>query len=181
VRIFKEVKNMKIVLGLGLILSSATTFAQQGHNALDGTGIKAISFLEGDWHGKQNFVTGGPALVGDIVNSIQEAVGGRYLEEKLSTTLPGRKPTDSRHFITFDKKANVYKAWWFNDTSVGPMTLEGTLSDGKLVFQSAPGGPAGAPVFRATYKSPAAKALEYTFELQTPSGWQLLFTSSYTK
>lgn len=161
-------------------ISTAIGAVSQGHDTLSGAGMSDIGFLKGGWHGKQNFNTqGGPPMVAEIADQISDAVGGRYLEEKLATTLPGRAPTDVRHFITYDPKAKLYRAWWFNDTSVGPMEFEGTLSGHKLVMQTKAG--TGPNTFRATYDASAADALSYTFELQTPNGWRQLFTASYSK
>jgi hypothetical protein len=117
--------------------------------------------------------------VGKIVNQITEAVGGRYLEEKLATTMPGREPTDVRHYITYDPKAKLYKAWWFNDTAIGPMEFEGNLDGHKLVFETH--GEPGTNKFRATYEETSPTSMKYTFELATGKDWRLLFTSSYTK
>ena len=161
-------------------ISTVVAATAQGHGTLTGAGMADIAFLKGAWHGKQNFNTQGSApMVADITNHISDAVGGRYLEEKLATTLPGQNPTDSRHFITFDTKTKVYRAWWFNDTSVGPMELEGTLTGHKLVMQTKEG--TGKNTFRATYDGSAPESLNYTFELQTPTGWRQLFTENYSK
>lgn len=149
----------------------------QGHGSLKGEGIQSLSFLEGVWRGKQNFNTGGPEMIGDIVNQVSKAIGGRYLEEKLSTTISGRKPTDSRHFITFDPTTKEYRAWWFNDTSIGPTELVGKLTGRRLVLQSKP----GERVLRASYDSPDSDHLNYKLELQAENGWRLLFTSVYSK
>ena len=65
---------------------------------------------------------------------------GKYLCEMLSTTLPGRKPTDTRHFISFDKQSGKYTAWWFNDTSTHPSELDRRSSGNKLVLLSDPSG-----------------------------------------
>jgi hypothetical protein len=161
-------------------ISTAIGAPAQGHDALTGAGMPDIAFLKGAWTGKQNFNTGGSSpMVADITNQISDAVGGRYLEEKLATTLPGRSPTDVRHFITYDPKAKVYRAWWFNDTSVGPMEFEGALTGHKLVMQTKAG--SGPNTFRATYDASASAELNYTFELQTPTGWRELFKASYSR
>jgi hypothetical protein len=170
---------MKVYSVVLLAVASPLCLAQ-GHDTLNGTGMKEISFLQGDWHGTQNFNTGGAPMALKISNHIHEAVGGRYLTEELATEVPGKKPTDSRHFITFDPKASMYRAWWFNDTSIGPMELEGTLEQGKLIMTSAGTAP-GKPVFRATYNLKSPDSLEYTLELKRDQDWQLLFKTSYSK
>ncbi len=173
---------MKTLLAFVLTLASVPGFCQ-GHDAKPADGLKNVAFLKGNWSGKQDFNTGGQPLVGDAVNHIEEAIGGRYLEERLSTTLPGRKPSDTRHFITFDPKSSTYRAWWFNDSSVGEMELEGTVSGNKLVLMSkaTQTGNGQSSVFRASYASPTAKSLVYTLELKDGDAWRLLFTTTYRK
>jgi len=153
----------------------------QGHDAPTGDGLKSVGFLMGDWNGKQNFVTGGDPLVGDVVAKFQPAIGGRYIEESLSVTLPGRKPTDVRHFLGFDPKSGHYKAWWFNDTSNSPTEFEGTVAGSKLVMESkpAPGGPG--TVMRVTYELQKDGGLTYGLEMKMGTEWQSLFTTTYKK
>jgi hypothetical protein len=173
---------MKPLLALLFVASTVLAFSQ-GHDTTPADAMKNIAFMKGEWTGKQAFVTDGDPMVGDAVNSITDAIGGRYLEEKLATTLPGRKPSDTRHFITYDPKTSTYKAWWFNDSSVGAMELEGTLTDGKLVLTSkgTPTGNGQTSVFRATYESPSAGTLVYKLELQQGADWRQLFTTTYSK
>jgi hypothetical protein len=162
-----------------LIAAMSLLALGQGHDLKPAEAMKNLAFLKGDWAGKQDFNTGGPAMVGEASNHIDEAIGGRYMAEMLSTSLPGRKPTDTRHFISYDPKAAVYRAWWFTDTSVGPMEFEGTLTGTKLVLLNkvAPGG----NQLRATYDSPTSGKLVYTLELKQGDNWQLLFTTTYAK
>ena len=165
----------------GLLLAIACL--AQTHDVKPADAMKSIAFMKGEWSGKQDFNTnGGAALSGEAHNRIDDAIGGRYLCEMLSTTMPGRKPTDTRHFISFDPTSGKYKAWWFTDTSTGPMEFEGSLTEGKLVLLSKPvetGGRAGT-VLRATYEGDGSK-LSYMLEMKTPDGWQRLFTTTYTR
>lgn len=165
-----------------LIAASCAAFAQ-GHDTKPAEALKKLGFMMGDWKGKQDFNTGGAAMVGEATNKISEAIGGRYVEERLSTALPGRPASDTRHFITFDPKSATYKAWWFNDSSVGAMELEGTVTGNKLVLLSKPTvtGNGQSSVMRATYESPAEGQLVYKLELKQGEGWQLLFTTTYKK
>src|SRR5271157_2768833 len=78
--------------------------------------LNKLLFMQGDWTGKQVFNTnGGPATVGDATDRVELGIAGKYICEMLSTTLPGRKPTDTRHFISYDRQTGKYTAWWFND------------------------------------------------------------------
>lgn len=147
--------------------------------------LSKLAFMKGDWSGQQEFnPQSGPALSGVATNRIDDAVGGRYLSEVLSTTMPGRKPSDARHFISFDPPSGKYAAWWFNDTSVGPSMLEGELTGRMLVLTSketATGGVART-VLRATYESPADDTLIYRLEMQSKDGsWTRLFTTTYKR
>jgi hypothetical protein len=138
-----------------------------------------LAFLQGDWAGKQDFNTGGgAAMVGDATDRIAAGIAGKYVCETLSTTLLGRKPTDTRHFISFDKGTGKYTAWWFNDTSYHPMALTGDLTGNKLVLAS--DGSAG-PVLRATYETPNANTLTFLLEMKTGDGWNRLFLTTYKK
>jgi hypothetical protein len=146
--------------------------------------LTRIAFMQGDWAGKQNFNTnGGAAMVGDATDSIAVGIAGKYLCETLSTTLPGRKPTDTRHFLSFDKQSGKYTAWWFNDTSYHPTVLTGELTGGpagnKLVLLSDPSGPG--PALRATYESTTPDKLTFQLEMKSGDGWTSLFVTTYLK
>jgi hypothetical protein len=154
---------------------SPTPANQAQPNPLD-----QLSFLKGDWSGKQNFNNqGGAAMVGDATDRIDVCIAGRYLCEMLSTTLPGRKPTDTRHFISYDKATGKYTAWWFNDTSTHPTGLTGDLNGSKLVLMSDPS--SAGPVLRATYEASSADTLTFQLEMKAGDGWTKLFVSTYTK
>ena len=155
-----------------------TSYGGQGHDLKAPDALKGLSFMIGDWKGKQNFNAPGQTLVGDATNHVHMAIGGHYLEETLSTVIGQRPPTDTHHYITFDPATAQYKAWWFNDTSVGPMELDGTAAGSKLVLES----PAtSARIFRATYDSPSPDQLKFRLELKNGNDWQLLFETDYTK
>jgi Protein of unknown function (DUF1579) len=166
-----------------LIAFALTSFIAQGHGVPLSDNLKSIAFLKGDWKGKQDFNTnGGPTMVGDAADLIQDAIGGRYLEERLTTVLPGRSPSDTRHFITFDPKANKFKAWWFNDASVGAMQLEGISGGTTLVLMSLPNPDSPkATIFRATYQKISDSKLDYTLEIKAGDSWQKLFRTEYSK
>ncbi len=147
--------------------------------------LEKLAFMKGDWSGQQEFnPQGGPAMVGEATNRVETAVGGRYLSEVLATTLPGRKPSDSRHFISFDPVSGKFVAWWFNDTAIGPLVLEGEVAGSTLVLTTkAPATGAPAPtVLRATYESAAADTLVFRLEMQGKDGsWTRLFTTTYKR
>jgi hypothetical protein len=170
---------MKFSVCILLVLSSAIAFGQQ-QSMQPADALAKLSFMQGDWAGKQDFDTGGgPALVGDATDRIDPGIAGKYLCEMLSTTLPGRKPTDTRHFISYDKQTGKYKAWWFNDTSYHPMELAGDLAGNKLVLMS--DASASGPVLRATYESPSAGKLTFLLEMKNGDNWTRLFLTTYAK
>ena len=178
---------MKVIIFLLFAVSGAFAVGQQpagqsaGQSAIQPTDALArLAFMQGDWAGKQNFNTnGGPAMVGDATDSVALGIAGKYLCETLSTTLPGRKPTDTRHFISFDKQSGKYAAWWFNDTSYHPTLLTGELTGNKLVLMSDPSG--AGPVLRATYESPTPDKLTFQLEMKSGEGWTSLFVTTYQK
>jgi hypothetical protein len=142
--------------------------------------LDKLVFMQGDWSGKQSFDTGGgPAMVGDATDRIDLCIAGRYVCEMLSTTLPGRKATDTRHFISYDKPTGKYTAWWFNDTSTHPTEFSGELAGNKLVLMSDAAVPG--PVLRATYESTAANTLTFELEMKQGDSWAKLFVTTYTK
>jgi hypothetical protein len=142
--------------------------------------LAKLAFMEGDWAGKQNFNTdGGAAMVGDATDSISLGIAGKYLCEMLSTTLPNRKPTDTRHFISFDKQSGKYTAWWFNDTSYHPTQLTGELTGNKLVLTSGASG--SGPVLRATYEGSTPDKLTFQLEMKNGESWTSLFVTNYRK
>jgi hypothetical protein len=170
---------MKVVVCFLIAVSSTLAFGQQ-QNMPRADALNKLSFMQGDWTGKQDFNTGGgPAMVGDATDRIDLGIAGKYLCEMLSTTLPGRKPTDTRHFISFDAKTGKYKAWWFNDTSYHPTELTGELAGNKLVLMSDSSAPG--PVLRATYESPTADKLTFLLEMKSGENWTSLFLTTYSK
>jgi hypothetical protein len=142
--------------------------------------LDALAFMQGNWAGKQDFNNpNGPAMAGDATDRIEIGIAGKYLCELLSTTMPNRKPTDTRHFISYDKASGKYTAWWFNDTSTHPTEFTGDLTGSKLVLTSKSAGPG--PVLRATYESPAKNTLTFLLEMQQGDNWTKLFVTTYTK
>jgi hypothetical protein len=170
---------MKFPACILFAVSSVVAFGQQ-QSMLPADALAKLSFMQGDWAGKQDFNTnGGPAMVGDATDRINLGIAGKYVCEMLSTTLPGRKPTDTRHFISYDKLTGKYKAWWFNDTSYHPMELTGDLAGNKLVLMSDSSAPG--PVLRATYESPSADKLTFLLEMKNGDNWTRLFLTTYAK
>jgi len=144
---------MKLIVCFLVACAAATSYSQQ-QTAATPDPLNSLSFMKGNWTGKQNFDTGGGTpMIGDATERIEIGIGGRYLCETLSTTLPGRKPTDTRHFISYDKQSEKYAAWWFNDTATRPTEFTGELSGHKLILTSNSSG--SGPVLRATYESPS--------------------------
>lgn len=171
---------MKFILCLLLACAGMMANGQQPQTPPAADPLDNLSFMKGDWAGKQNFETqGGAAMVGEASDRIDVCIAGRYLCEMLSTTLPGRKPTDTRHFISYNKQTGKYTAWWFNDTSTHPSELIGDLEGNKLVLMSNSGGPG--PVLRATYESPSEGKLTFLLEMKAGETWTKLFLSTYSK
>lgn len=169
---------MRIIAMCSIVCACVLASGQQSPppaNPLDN-----LSFMQGDWTGKQDFNNqGGPAMVGDATDRIDLCIAGKYLCEMLSTTLPGRKPTDTRHFISYDKQSGKYTAWWFNDTSTHPTAFAGVLSGGKLILLSDPA--SAGPLLRATYETPSANTLTFLLEMKTGEAWTKLFLTTYSK
>ncbi|HKF45731.1 MAG TPA: DUF1579 family protein [Terracidiphilus sp.] len=170
---------MRFAVCILLGLTGALAFAQQ--QPIQPTdALNKLSFMQGSWAGKQNFNTnGGAAMVGDATDRIELGIAGKYLCEMLSTTLQGRKPTDTRHFISFDKQTGKYTAWWFNDTAYRPTQFSGDLTGSKLVLMSDPA--AAGPVLRATYESPTPDKLTFQLEMKNGDAWTSLFVTTYAK
>jgi len=169
---------MKFAGIIFLAMSGAIACAQQ-QAMQPADALNKLAFMQGDWAGKQDFNTGGAAMVGDATDHIEPGIAGKYVCEMLSTTLPDRKPTDTRHFISYDAKAGKYTAWWFNDTSYHPTQLSGDLTGNKLVLMSDAAGPA--PTLRATYESPTADTLTFHLEMKSGDNWTSLFLTTYSK
>ena len=177
---------MKLVICFLLVCAAAVSYGQQPAPAPNPSPtpspLDSLSFMKGDWKGQQKFNNpSGTPMVGDATDKVDIGIGGRYLCEMLSTTLPGRKPTDSRHFISLDKQTGKYAAWWFNDTGTGtrPTEFTGELSENKLVLTSNPSGPGA--VLRATYESPAKNCLTFLLEMKQDENWIKLFLTTYSK
>jgi hypothetical protein len=170
---------MKFFVSFLFALSSLLAVGQQP-SVQPADALAKLAFMQGDWMGKQDFnMQGGAAMVGDATDRIDLGIAGKYLCEMLSTTLPGRKPTDTRHFISYDAKAQKYTAWWFNDTSYHPTALTGDLAGNKLVLMSDASAPG--PVLRATYESPTPDKLTYLLEMKNGDNWTRLFLTTYLR
>jgi hypothetical protein len=171
--------SMKFLVCAVLAASGVLAFGQQ-QPMQPADALNKLSFMQGDWTGKQVFNTnGGPAMVGDASDRVELGIAGKYLCETLSTTLPSRKPTDTRHFISYDRQTGKYTAWWFNDTSYHPTELTGVLAGSKLVLLSDTSAPG--PVLRATYESPSADKLTFLLEMKNGDNWNSLFLTTYSK
>jgi hypothetical protein len=169
---------MKLVVCFLLVCAAATSSSQQ-QTPPSPDPLNSLSFMKGDWTGKQNFNNpGGQPMVGDATDRIEIGIAGKYLCEMLSTTMPGRKPTDTRHFISYDKSSGKYTAWWFNDTSSHPTEFSGDLSGNKLVLTSSSG---PGPVLRATYETPSEGTLTFLLEMKQGETWTKLFLTTYSK
>jgi len=168
---------MNVFTLASLILSLSS--AGQGHDMKPEGAMGSVGFLAGDWKGTQTFYVGdGNTMVGQATDHAEYAVGGRFIEERLSTTLTNRPPTDTRHMLGFDKKTGKYVAYWFNDTSSTAMELSGTLEESKLVLATKPGGPRS---LRFTYDGSKDGELSLTFEMEVEGKWQVQFKSVYHK
>ena len=168
---------MKLIVCFLTVCAAVMSYGQQpaqpAPSPLDG-----LAFMKGDWAGRQNFNNpDGPAMAGDATDRVEIGIGGKYLCEMLSTTMPGRKPTDTRHFISYDKTSGKYAAWWFNDTGSRPTEFTGELSPNKLVLTSSSSG----PVLRATYESPSENTLTYLLEMRQGETWVKLFLTTYSR
>ncbi|MHB8634889.1 MAG: DUF1579 family protein [Fimbriimonadaceae bacterium] len=153
------------------------------HGSKPAAAMSNVNFLVGDWKGKQTFMIGkGNTMVGDATDHAEWAVGGRFIEEHLSTTLPNQGPTDTRHMLAYDPKTGQYMAYWFNDTSPLPMIMTGKLEGSKLVLvpSATPGAPQQA-MLRFTYDGSTPNQMTLTFQMQRAGKWQLLFKSVYSK
>jgi len=169
---------MRLFMCLLFVASGVVAMAQPAATQADG--LSKLAWMRGDWAGHQDFnMQGGQAMVGDATDRIDVGIAGKYLCEMLSTTLPGRKATDTRHFISYDPKTNLYTAWWFNDTSIRPMELSGELTGNKLVLTSNPA--AAGPLLRATYENPPDGTLTFLLEMKTGESWTKLFLTTYAK
>lgn len=164
-----------LLLAMGALAALGQQPSKPAADGLDG-----LAFMQGNWSGQQNFNTqDGKPMVGDATDNISVCIAGKYLCEMLSTTLPNRKPTDTRHFLSFDKQTGKYTAWWFNDTSVHPMAFTGDVSGNKLVLESDASAPG--PVLRATYELTPESKLTFLLEMKQGDAWVKLFLTTYAK
>ncbi|HLK14226.1 MAG TPA: DUF1579 family protein [Fimbriimonadaceae bacterium] len=153
----------------------------QNHGTEPAVAMGKLDFMIGEWKGKQTFYIGnGREMVGDASDHAEWAVGKRFVEEHLSTSLTGRPATDTRHMLAYDPRADQYVAYWFNDTSPLPLVLTGKLNDGKLVLlTTSPSG--GHNQLRFTYDGSTHNELSLTFEMETSGVWQTQFKTVYSK
>jgi len=165
-------------------LSLAGGHGRQGHNFQNPTPLKGMEYLIGDWAGTQKFVPAGDGPTeGAATAHISKAIANRYIEERLSTKIIGRKASDTRHFMIYDSKAGKYRAWWFNDTAVGPTEFAGDAHGNQIVLESIPKatGPGPGTTLRATYTKLSATKYSLKLEVHLEDHWRELFTTTYKK
>ncbi len=106
-----------VILAASLVPALGQQQAMQPAEALN-----KLSFLQGEWSGKQVFNTnGGPAMVGDATDRVEVGIAGKYLCEMLSTTLPSRQahrhaPLHPR--IRASRPLESTRPGWFNDLAI---------------------------------------------------------------
>jgi len=140
--------------------------------------MKMVSFMEGDWKGKHIFNAPTPTELAAVAQ-IHQAIGGRFLEDVITTTLQSGKLSDVRHLLTFDPTDQKFHAWWFNNTSSTPNELVGTLVGDKLTLESKPG--QGGPSIRATYTKLSDNKLGYKVEANLEGNWRELLHTEFSK
>lgn len=160
-------------------ISLLAVSGSQGHGLKPAEAMKSVAFIAGDWKGTQNFKTPNGDMTGQATDHAEAAVGGRFIYEQLSTTLPDSKPTDVRHMLCYDPATSKFVAYWFNDTSALPMQLTGIMDGNKLALLNSPR--EGAPQLRFTYENISEHEMAITFEMKQGDNWQLLFRSDYKK
>ena len=70
---------MKFSVCILMAVSSALSFGQQ-QVMQPADALAKLSFMQGEWTGKQDFDTGGgPAMVGDATDRIEPGIAGKYL------------------------------------------------------------------------------------------------------
>lgn len=173
---------MKISACIALAAVAAIAAAQD-HGFPVPSSLRAANFLVGKWVGQMEFVFGAKGLVAEVVTTTTPAVGGRYIEERLRVSLPGRPESETLHMLSYDERENLFKAWWFNDTMVGPLTLHGSMQGDKLVLTSDPTHGAGVPntVFRVTYTNISADEFTYEMEFNRGTEWTKQFKAKYVR
>ncbi len=169
---------MKALALLTFLLTVACVLAQSGHDLQPVEAMKALAFMEGDWKGRHIFNAPTPTEL-DVKASIHAAVGGRYLEDVFVTTREDGTKSDVRHLLTFDPAIQKFRAWWFNNTSLGPTELVGEFSNGKLILESK-AGQSGPPV-RGTYEKVSDTQLGYKVEAKMGEQWRELLHTVFTK
>jgi hypothetical protein len=170
---------MKLFSTLILVSAVALGFAQGHDNNTGADKLKDIGFIVGSWSGKQNFQTGpGQTMAADITSTVSQEVEGKFIQEKTTTTLPGGKQGSAIHLLSYDAKDDMYKVWWFNDTSAVPQMLEGKFDGTKLVMNTLPD--SKGPTFRATYTK-GDGAWTYQLEMKRADSWVTLFVTNYGK
>jgi hypothetical protein len=171
---------MKLLAALSLAFVASLGVAQ-GHNANPASAkLKDIAFILGSWSGKQNFqMGGGKTMAANITSSVTAEVGERFIQEKTTTTLPDGGKGSAIHMIGYDAKSDMYRVWWFNDTSPIPQMLQGSFDGTRLVMNTPAGAPG--PTFRATYAKAGPNTWNYRLELKQGEDWRTLFITDYSK
>lgn len=165
-----------------LLAAMCALGAAQGHNdAPKPVKINNLMFIVGEWSGKQTFHTDNGPMVADITDSATMEVGGRFIEERTTTKLPGGRGGSALHMLSYDPKTDVYKVWWFNDTSPDAQILKGTFDGTKLVLTADVPPDYKGPVLRAVYEKVSPTEMKYEFQMKNGESWRVLFDVDYTK
>lgn len=168
---------MHALLSVYLAASIVGFAPQQGHDLKPAEAIKNMSFLLGNWKGKQNFNNPQGPMVATVEARIKMSIGDRFVEEAISGVVEGGRKFETRHFMSYDANTKKYKAWWFNDTSYGPQEYEGDMVGNKLVMSSK----GGRAELRVTYEKISDKELGYWLEMKQGEDWVQLFKTVYSK
>ena len=173
---------MKTIATILIIICTGLALAQGHGENQPSAKLDELSFLIGNWSGKQNFqMNDGQTMAADITLSVSKEVGGRYIQEKSVTTMPGGGTGEAIHMLAFDSKLGRYKVWWFNDTAVDPQMLSGALYGDKLVMMSEPKPGSKRPEMKATYAKMGDDHFTYTLQMKQGTDWRTLFVTDYHK
>ncbi|HRI44504.1 MAG TPA: DUF1579 family protein [Fimbriimonadaceae bacterium] len=173
---------MRYLFSLSLLVAVALVGAQDFKPSKPPEEIKQVSFMLGNWQGKEMFTFGGMKSEGTGGHHVQIALAGRFVESHYRGKNASMGDMEGRLLMCYDPEAKKFKSWWFDAAAPGALEMEGNVKGESLVMESKPMEMPGEGLqtYRAVF---AKKGEQLTFVLSMKQGseWVPMIEATYSK
>lgn len=144
--------------------------------------MKKLEFLLGGARGKEKMLMPGQTMEYSSETTGEWAIGGAYLSGNYKADIPGYGAMEGSMLMTYDSTSKKYRSWFFSNSSVHPMEMEGAFEGTKLVLISKPfKDMMGTNTYRITFDSNLSSSPNYWMDMKSGEKWMPLMESTYTK